>query len=154
MDYASLLIELQLYLKDAFTYVEAVKICRYHPSNFPVFDKYCILISPAWKERKSISNRTKETTCGINIICIVRNYHPSLSIIGQLPPEIGFLKMIDDITAHLFEFGKDNESNLTVFYNELDRHIDFKSKDMEREDFYHEITLPYQVKLKPETFQI
>jgi hypothetical protein len=155
MNYVELLLNLQIYLKDNITYADKVTIGKYHPTNFPPFDKYCILISPAWKETRSIANRTKETTCGIDIVCIVRNYHSAMSIIGQLAPEIGYLKMVDDVTGTLLEFGKVNESDLLILYNETDRRIDFKTnKQPEREDFYHEIVLPYQVKLKPVTIQI
>ena len=155
MNYIDLLLNLQIFLKDALTYVEKVSICKYHPSNFPPFNKYCILISPAWKETKSRANRTKETLCGVDIVCIVRNYHPTLSIIGGLTPDIGYLQMVDDVTETLIEFGKAYESELLILYNEMDQRIDFKTnKQPEREDFYHEITLPYQVKLKPQTFEI
>ena len=137
------------------SYIEAVVICKHptDPPQFPPFNKYCILISPFSRQNKLIALRAKQLNAKVDVVCVVRNFNQELSIIGETTPDIGIIKMIDDVEESLFVFGENNRENLAINYDEMTEPVDFKTKfNKEREAFFHEHALPYKAKFKKETF--
>jgi hypothetical protein len=157
MDYIGLLKEIKTHLQtDAnLTYIENVTI-RKHPTDppqFPSFDKYCILISPFSRQNKLIALRAKQLNAKVDVVCVMKNFDQELSIIGNTLPNIGIIKMIDDVEESLFVFGENNLESLEINYDEMTEGVDFKTKfNKEREAFFHEHALPYKVKFKKKTF--
>ena len=97
--------------------------------------------------------RSKQLNVSVDVVCVVRNFDQELSIIGNITPNIGIIKMIDDVELSLFTFCETNQENLSINYNEMTEAVDFKSNfNKEREAFFHEHALPYKVKFKKQTF--
>jgi len=137
------------------SYVNTFQIRKYNINSLPNFETYCIIISPASRREKNIALRTKIKTLTIDVVCIVRNFDPLLSLVGQATGETGIIKLIEDTEKALLDFGSANKNELTILYNEMDEAVNFNQhKFPERDDFYHEVILPYRVKLKPKTVEV
>jgi hypothetical protein len=136
-------------------YIETVAIRKYSPDALPPFDTYCIVISPHSRGKKSIANRLEQKVLGLDVYCIVRNFDPVLSLVGEPPDQVGIIKMIDDVEKSLRQFVIDKQPDVCLYLDEVDEDIDFTSREVEgREDFVHEFPIPFSVKLKEEEIKI
>ncbi len=144
--------ELKAYLESSalLSYVETVKIRKYHKSALPDFDRFALIISPVSLKKELITNRQFQNTISHDIVAIIRIYHPEDSLRGVTPPDVGIQKFIEDLYQALFEFGEAQKGELDILYDEVEEvRFDIQS---DREGFYHEFKTPYGVKLKPYTF--
>jgi len=133
------------------TYIEAVYIDLYPSDTLPTFENYCICISPTNRDKDLIANRLEQLTIGVDIVCIVRNFNQRLSIIGTESGQVGIMKMIEDVSLSLFNFGEAT-TNLDIRYDET-QPVEYKNKKYkDREGFFREHILPYSVRLKPKIF--
>ena len=150
-DICDLILELETYLQNHATldYVQKVEAGIYHPENLPNFARWAVVISPVYEDEKSIANRTKIETDHVKLWCIVKNFDPRLSVVGKIA-DIGIIKLVKDVKAALIDFNKDKKDELTVLLNELDSPIKYDTHPFpDRKDFFHEVGVPYSVKLKP-----
>jgi hypothetical protein len=133
------------------SYIDTVDILLYPEDSLPAFQDYCICISPSNFHQALIANRTNQITIGIDIVCIVRNFHARTSIIGTAG-QPGIMKMIEDVKLSLFQYGESTRE-LDIRYDETSKPVQFKNtKFKEREGFFREHILPYEVRLYPKNF--
>jgi hypothetical protein len=135
------------------SYLEKIPIRKYTRGSLPEFEDYALIISPKSRKKQLIANRLQQITVSLEFVIVVRNFDDLLSIIGENPGEIGYLKAIEDIEDSISAFQENNTDSLTVLYDEMDEPVDFSYHRFgEREDFFHEIILPYTVRLSPIEF--
>jgi hypothetical protein len=135
------------------SFLESISIRKYTRDSLPGFTNYCLIISPKSRKKQLIANRLQQLTVTIEFVIVVRNFHNTLSIVGEIPGQIGYLKAIEDIENSISAFQENNTESLTVLYDEMDEPVDFSyHRFQEREDFFHEIILPYTVRLSPIEF--
>ena len=135
------------------SYIETVSIQQYKKENLPEFDKYALLVSLSKDFEELIANRTRQKTCLLEIVCIVRNFDSSKSLIGTGAGETGIIRTVKLVKQSLFEFGEAHPDELVILYDEMGTPVDFKfHKFPVREDFFHEVIIPYEVRLKHTTF--
>ena len=154
-DFITLMTEMGNYINSdsSVSYIETVSIRKYEKEDLPEFENYALIISPSKDSEELIANRTKMDAFELEIVCIVRNFHSSKSLIGTTSGEIGIIKMVKDIKASLFNFGEANSDDLNILYDEIEADIDFKfHKFPDRKEFFHEQVIPYSVRLKHRTF--
>ena len=86
------------------SYNETVKVQEYKPETLPDFDKYCIVITPVTEVEKLISNRVKEKTCSLKIVCVVRNFDSDISLLGSgnVSGQVGVIKFVNDVKKALW----------------------------------------------------
>ena len=115
----------------------------------PAFDKYGLILSP----RQEIENHGADDARGglanamryewlIDIVAIVRNYDPELSIMGSVAPDFGILyhvaKIKDIIRAKSFT------NYLEVSKAEFEESIDYNEIRSDNcDDFFHEVIIPW-----------
>jgi hypothetical protein len=133
----------------ALAYIEAVEIRKYRKNALPDFNVYGLVISPVFCQRELITNRQFQYTFKHEIVCIVRNFDEELSLRGTEAGEIGIQAMIEQVGESLFLFGEANLQYLDILYDEFEEEIPFDQHPFpDREAFFHEVKIPYQVRLK------
>lgn len=134
-------------------YIEGVNIGDYPIDPLPEFENWAIQISTNSRDENLKAVRTSQIEFSLDIVCIVRNFHPRKSIIGKAPGEIGILKMVEDVALSIRKFLTDNIENLDVRYDETSKPVDYKTTSLkEREGLFREHILPFSVRLNAKSF--
>ncbi|MGD2087265.1 MAG: hypothetical protein PVH61_13860 [Candidatus Aminicenantes bacterium] len=132
------------------SYVEVVTVRKYTKKALPAFQDYCIIISPKTRQKKRLSNHIYQYIYSLDIVCIVRNFNPELSLSGEPPDPTGIITMVDDVTTSLTGFFKQNKTTIDVFGDEVSEDVSYDSHQFpDREDHYHETIIPIKVAMKP-----
>jgi hypothetical protein len=130
------------------SFVETAVIRKYKAKSLPSFQNYAIIISPNSRSKESLANRVKQTTYRLNIVCVVRNFDPELSLIGEPPEAAGIIHMVDVVEISLGAF---ENPGIEKFNNEINQEINYEEHAFpDREGAFHETVLTYTVKMKPE----
>lgn len=137
------------------SYIENVFVRKYaQPGDLPDFDKWAVVISPEEESHHLIANRAMQIEDNVSVVCCVRNWSGGESpLIGTTAGAIGIIKMVADVRASLVQFGDDHPTELLVLYDEMEQPVRFNThKFPERQDFFHEVILPYRVRMQETTF--
>ena len=78
-------VKAHLELAATLSYVEAVTIRKYTKKSLPTFTDYCIIISPKSREKIRLSNGVFQYIYNMDIVGVVRNFDPELSLLGESP---------------------------------------------------------------------
>lgn len=149
-DLNQVLEQLQAYLNADLSlgFNETVSIIDYS-FDFPSgFDKYAIIVSPRSLSFSLRCNKVTNEKNDIDIVCVVKNFDPELSLTGTQPGEVGIIEMVYRVWNSAGQFLETNRSSFDVDYTELASDIDLENKKNERRGFFHEVVIPLKVKLK------
>ena len=149
MDYNELLIKLETHLsaEPLLVYVEMAQIMN-EPEGLPQMDKYAIKIAPSEMQLDVFAKGHQDNIFETDIICVVRNYHKRLSLIGTQVPDIGILKMIKDTMKSLYLFGQTWQNELEILNDELTKPVRINSHPFpERKGLFHEVVIKYKTRI-------
>lgn len=131
------------------SYIEAKCIAQYNPENLPVFEDYLIIVSPKSMGIEKISVGFQSEIVEIDVVCIVRNFDQSESLIGENPQ--GIIQMVGDVRTVIQGFGDNNNHRLTFLWNESGQKTQFKSFPQGKDRFFHETVIQLKIKINPQT---
>lgn len=136
------------------SYIENIFVRKYaQPGDLPDFDKWAIILSPEDESRHMIANRARQVEDTVSVVCCVRRWDEENSLTGAAAGSIGIIKMVADVRASLDQFGENHPTELLILYDEMEQPVRFNThKFPDRQDFFHEVILPYRVRMQETSF--
>ena len=136
-------------------YNEIVDIRKYRPDHLPDFKNYAVILSPESETENNWGDNPdeglvngKHHVWNVHIVAIVRNYHPVNSLVGTTVggvgvEGVGIIRHVSLIKDALR--AKSLSGYLEVTKYELDGEIAFNTIQVpERNNFFHEVVIPWQ----------
>jgi hypothetical protein len=144
------IIENHLNTDPELSYIEATAIQDWETDPFPAFKDYCLIITPNSRKITREANMVRQRIINLDLVCIVRNFDPRLSIIGDQPGHTGIMKMIRDVEESVESF-LENAGEIDFELDEMDEPVDYKTQKLkDLEGFFRIHILPLSIRFEHE----